>query len=130
MCCSFRYSVVIEQVNQIFHALYSADISNLILCMLVNDVCPLQGPEIYCSHQGLETYCFTLCPRLSVRLSISNYVQSCERNYSYNFSWILLKLCRCFCQGLKMCMSFGCNLLFFLQFERESFFWLDFYESI
>ena len=31
----------------------------------------------------------------------------CERNSSYNFFPILLKLYRCFCQGLKMCMTFG-----------------------
>ena len=33
----------------------------------------------------------------------------CERNSSYNFIPILLKLYRCFCQGLKMCMTFGYN---------------------
>ena len=33
---------------------------------------------------------------------------SCERNY-YSFSFVLLKLYRCLCQGLKMCMMFGCN---------------------
>ena len=33
----------------------------------------------------------------------------CECNSSYNFIPILLKLYRCFCQGLKMCMSFGYN---------------------
>ena len=33
----------------------------------------------------------------------------CERNSSYNFIPILLKFYRCFCQGLKMCMTFGYN---------------------
>ena len=33
----------------------------------------------------------------------------CECNSSYNFIPILLKLYRCFCQGLKMCMTFGYN---------------------
>ena len=33
----------------------------------------------------------------------------CERNSSYNFIPILLKRYRCFCQGLKMCMTFGYN---------------------
>ena len=33
---------------------------------------------------------------------------TCKRNY-YSFSWIFLKLSRCFCQGLKMCMKFGHN---------------------
>ena len=33
----------------------------------------------------------------------------CEHNSSYNFIPILLKLYRCICQGLKMCMTFGYN---------------------
>ena len=46
---------------------------------------------------------------------------SCERNSSYSFSWIYLKLCRCFCQGLKMCMTFGCNpQINFCYFIRNS----------
>ena len=36
---------------------------------------------------------------------------SCERNSSYNFRGIFLELYRCFCQGLKMCMTFGCSPL-------------------
>ena len=34
----------------------------------------------------------------------------CERNSSYNFIPIFLKLCACFFHGLKMCMLFGYNL--------------------
>ena len=34
---------------------------------------------------------------------------SYKRNSSYSFNQIFLKLCRSFCQGLKMCMMFGCN---------------------
>ena len=30
-----------------------------------------------------------------------------ELNSSYSFTWIFLKLCRCLCQGMKMCMTFG-----------------------
>ena len=33
----------------------------------------------------------------------------CERNSSYNFIPILLKLCTCFLHGLKMCTWFGYN---------------------
>ena len=70
--------------------------------------------------QGQETL-FSLCPGLSVCLSVTNCVESCERNSFYSFSRILLKLCRCFCQGLKICMRFGCypqiNLSLFSQFE-------------
>ena len=39
----------------------------------------------------------------------------CERNSSYNFIPIFLKLCTCFPQGLEMCMWFGYNP------------WIDFY---
>ena len=47
------------------------------------------------------------CMRPSVRPSFRSVL--CERNSSYNFLPILLKLYRCFCQGLKMCMTFGYN---------------------
>ena len=33
----------------------------------------------------------------------------CERNSSYNFILIFLKLCTCFLSGLEMCMWFGYN---------------------
>ena len=34
---------------------------------------------------------------------------SCECNSSYSLSRIISELCRCFYQGLKMCMTFCCN---------------------
>ena len=34
---------------------------------------------------------------------------SCERNFSYNSQIFFFLICRCFCQSLKMCMSFNCN---------------------
>ena len=55
------------------------------------------------------------CPCPCVRPSVCPSVRPsfkwvlCERNSSYNFIPILLKLYRCFCQGLKMCMTFGYN---------------------
>ena len=55
------------------------------------------------------------CVRASVRASFCASVRPsfkwvlCERNSSYNFIPILLKLYRCFCQGLKMCMTVGYN---------------------
>ena len=33
----------------------------------------------------------------------------CERNSSYNFIPIFLKLCTCYLHGQKMCIWFGCN---------------------
>ena len=47
----------------------------------------------------------------------------CERNSSYNFIPIFLKLCTCFLHGLKMCMWFGynpcinfCHFFYFVNF--------------
>ena len=34
---------------------------------------------------------------------------SCERNSSYSFAPIVLKLCICFFHGMRMCMWFGYN---------------------
>ena len=45
----------------------------------------------------------SVCP--SIWLPITNYAQNSPTILSESF----LKLCRCFCQGLKMCMTFGCN---------------------
>ena len=55
------------------------------------------------------------CVRACIRASFCASVRPsfkwvlCERNSSCNFIPILLKLYRCFCQGLKMCMTFGYN---------------------
>ena len=46
--------------------------------------------------------------RISMHPSVS-VTKSCESNSSYGISKIFLQLCRCFCQGLKMSMTFGCN---------------------
>ena len=47
--------------------------------------------------------------RSSVRPSIRQHLPwvSCERNSSYSFVPIYLKLCRCFRHGMRMCMWFG-----------------------
>ena len=34
---------------------------------------------------------------------------SCERNFSYSFIPIILKLCKCFRHGMRLCMWFGYN---------------------
>ena len=55
--------------------------------------------------------------QVSVRLSVHSSVRqhlpwvSCERNSSYSFVPIFLKLCRCFHHGMRMCMWFGYNCL-------------------
>ena len=67
------------------------------------------------------------CVFASVRLCVPLFKWVlCERNSSYNFIPILLKLYRCFCQGLKMCTTFGYNpsdkfLSLFSQFELSHF---------
>ena len=47
--------------------------------------------------------------RSFIRPSIRQHLPwvSCERNSSYSFVPIVLKLCRCFCPGLSICMWFG-----------------------
>ena len=52
---------------------------------------------------------------------------TCEHKSSYNFTHIVLKFCRCFCQGLMICMRFDYmnhKIIFvtFLQFELSHFF--------
>ena len=51
----------------------------------------------------------------------------CERNSSYNFIPIFLKLCTCFRHGLKMCMWFGYNpciyFCYFFHFANFVIFW-------
>ena len=54
---------------------------------------------------------------LSVRSSIHQHLPwvSCERNSSYSFVPIFLKLCMCFRHGMRMCMWFGynCEIIFY-----------------
>ena len=51
----------------------------------------------------------------------------CERNASYNFMLIFLKLCTCFLHGLKICMWFGynpcINFCHFFHFVNFVIFW-------
>ena len=63
-------------------------------------------------RKGIKRCPCRACVRASVRPGPFVHHLSgvlCERNSSYNFIPILLKLYRCFCQGLKMCMTFGYN---------------------
>ena len=48
---------------------------------------------------------------MSACLSVRQHLPwvSCERNSSYSFLLIFLKLCRCFLHGVRMCMWFGYN---------------------
>ena len=49
--------------------------------------------------------------RSYVRPSIRQHLTwvSCERNSSYSFAPIVLKLCMCFSHGMRMCMWIGNN---------------------
>ena len=46
---------------------------------------------------------------------------SCERNSSYSFVLIFLKLCRCLLHGIGMCMWFAYVRLFFATFSTMNF---------
>ena len=74
--------------------------------------------NIYLSQAG----CFIVAPALAgrhrrasfrtfVRPSIRQHLTwvSCERNSSYSFAPIVLKLCMCFPHGMRMCMWIGHN---------------------
>ena len=51
----------------------------------------------------------------------------CERNSSYNFIPVFMKLCTCFCHGMEMCMWFGynpwINFCHFFHFVNFVIFW-------
>ena len=81
------------------------------LCLI-----PSGSGDIMVSPCVRLSVCPSIC--LSVWLSITN---SCEHNSSYSFSRIFLKLCVCFCQGLKMCMTFGCNPQIIIFFHSSDF---------
>ena len=65
----------------------------------------------------------SVCP--SVCLSVRQHLPwvSCERNSSYSFLLIFLKLCRCFLHGVRMCMWFGynCWIIFYHFFHFSHF---------
>ena len=75
---------------------------------------------------------FAVILRLFWSLLLAVWMQHIDTGYLVNtsptiFRPIFLKLCQCFCQGLKMCIKFGCNpqiifvFFFFLQFELSHF---------
>ena len=76
--------------------------------------------------------------RLSVRTSVgqSSFRQhlpwvSCERNSSYEYSFVplILKLCKCFRHGKKMCMWFGYILhVFSSWYEDVHVVWVKLFE--
>ena len=86
------------------------------------------NPVIIFSH----FFCFVNLVFFSVRNAIKVYRQwvPCGRNSSYSFPPIVLKHCRCFQHGMKMCMWFWYNTLliffaFFLLCELSLFFYMN-----
>ena len=69
----------------------------------------LYPPKFWVSVR--PSVCLSVCPsvRPSVRLSVSAHHHSCIGNSSYSFRPILLKLYRCFKDGLKICILFFQN---------------------
>ena len=53
------------------------------------------------------------------RLHIGRFMPDRERSHVCSFALIVLKHCRCFQHGMKMCMWFGYNplIIFFLTFS-------------
>ena len=70
---------------------------------------------------------FPLCELSLFSTSMYRQWAPCERNSSYNFIPIFLKLCTCFPHGQKMCMWFGCNpcinFCHFFHFANYFIFW-------
>ena len=54
-------------------------------------------------------FCLEVCRRRQLKWVHPPIFPSVERNSSYIFSLIILKLCRSLHNGLKMCMWFGHN---------------------
>ena len=65
----------------------------------------LYPPKFWVSVR--PSVCLSVCP--SVRPSVSAHHHSCIGNSSYSFRPILLKLYRCFKDGLKICILFFQN---------------------
>ena len=69
--------------------------------------------------------CFSmgdLGTQVSIRSSVRQHSPwvSCERNSSYSFIPIVLKLCMCFLHGMRMCMWFAIIVrLFFVTFSTS-----------
>ena len=86
-------------------------------------MCKMFGcnPQFGCSPQINFCHFFRSLDLVIFGLTILRYWVSCERNSSYSITQIFLKLCRCLCQGLKMCMKFGYNpQINFCHFFRSS----------
>ena len=69
----------------------------------------LYPPKFWVSVR--PSVCLSVCPCVhpSVRLSVSAHHHSCIGNSSYSFRPTLLKLYRCFKDGLKICIFFFQN---------------------
>ena len=80
-------------------------------------------------------FCFVNLIFFQYKHAIKVYRQwvPCGCNSSYSFALIVLKHCRCFQHGMKMCMWFGYNTLFFslfLLYEFSLSFYMKCYQSV
>ena len=112
--CAWRFVVILRLNFSIFGS------SDLVLwaqlhLQILPDLfetcrCFCQGLKMcmpFCCNPQIFFHC--LCSSDFLGLTAFRHWKSCECNSSYRFSLILLKFCRCFSQGLKTCMIFGCN---------------------
>ena len=98
--CIFRY--LKRKQNRWRHFYAPPPESGGVLCYtLRNFECPSVRPSV----------CLSVCPSVCpfVRPSVSAHHHSCIGNSSYSFRPILLKLYRCFKDGLKICILFFQN---------------------
>ena len=98
---SFRHWVPCERnsysFNRIFLTLCRCFCLGLKICMT------------FCCNPRINFCCFFCSLNLVIfGLKSFRHWVPCERN-SYSFNRIFLTLCRCFCLGLKICMTFCCN---------------------
>ena len=90
-------------------------LNRLTVCSLCSMfICNFSCPPPFRRKAEVQSFRLSVRPSVfpsvlpSVRPSVPlKYYVPCVRNSSYSFMPILLKLHRCFCHGLKLCMWFG-----------------------
>ena len=109
-CMEWRYSCGLDIILRLFFLTFSA---------------------LWTSFFQYEMLSF--CHSVTFQLKI--YWVPCRLNSSYSFPWNVLKLCRYFLHGMKMCIWFGYNTLsiflaFFLLCELCLLFDMKCYRSV
>ena len=96
----YMSSIMIKHVLEIGVTYHSKAV--ILLWFSVACFCP---PPFRSKAEG-HSFRLSVCPSFRLYVPLKFYVP-CVRNSSYSFMPIHLKLYRCFCHGLKICMWFG-----------------------